>query len=131
MIDEIIDLYQESQVHKGITYDDAMRLLAPPLRLGQWYFERDADGNLSAFLTWAYLTDEAADGYVTRTRLLQASDWDAGDQLFFIDLIAPHGIPRGFAGRVKALFPDNHKARFTRCYRSTGVVDRVGSISNG
>lgn len=53
-----------------------------------------------AFITWARLSDEAAERYRLAPHRLAAADWKSGDQTWIVDLVAPFG---GGAEVVKEL----------------------------
>jgi len=44
-----------------------------------------------AFITWAKLSEEAADRYRQPPHRLRPADWKSGDQIWIIDLVAPFG----------------------------------------
>ena len=79
-----------SGLHRNWRIQDIERLVLPPIRLGQCRLYRNRK-RVFAFATWAWLTEEAEEGYISETRLLQPEDWRAGRRLWIIDLIAPFG----------------------------------------
>ena len=74
-----------------------------PLALGQFRRWRKG-GRIIGVATWAWLNDETAarmlaDGGVA------PGDWASGDQLWFIDVIAPYGDMRAISRDLRSLFP--------------------------
>lgn len=62
----------------------------PPLILDQAkLFMRD--GLPLAYVSWALLSESAAERYQHPPHQLAASDWQSGNQVWIIDLLAPHG----------------------------------------
>lgn len=112
------DLYQQH------TIADIKRTFFPPIQLGQCqvYFK---DGSPTAFVSWAYLTPEARDGFLDRTRKLQPEDWNAGDELWFINFICPYGGVRAIVRDLYKLHP-NAKAGHTARTYGTSKVKRTG-----
>jgi len=44
-----------------------------------------------AYVSWARLSDAAAQRYATAPHHLTAADWKSGDQIWIVDLVAPFG----------------------------------------
>jgi len=44
-----------------------------------------------AYVSWARLSDAAAQRYTTAPHHLTAADWKSGDQVWIVDLVAPFG----------------------------------------
>ncbi len=101
----VISLMNQSKLHRFYTVQDIMRTIVPPIVLGQCRLYRHK-GVPIGFVSWAYLDEEAELGYVNGTRLLQPKDWQAGDRLWFIDLIFPFGGRRAGREEFLNLMPD-------------------------
>jgi cytolysin-activating lysine-acyltransferase len=79
-----------SRRHLGYTVADLSVYVATPILLGQFMlFHKGAMP--VAFVAWAKLSESVAAGYASGTRELTADDWQSGDQLWFIELVAPFG----------------------------------------
>ena len=89
-LESIIYLMLHSEVHKWWTINDIQRLVIPPIALKQCQILY-RDNKPAAYMSWAYLTKEASEGYINKTRFLQAGDWNAGVDRWVIDFIAPFG----------------------------------------
>jgi cytolysin-activating lysine-acyltransferase len=110
-----------SEIHRRWKIADFERLLVPPFSLQQFRcYRRGAEA--AGLVTWAYLSDEKSEEFLSASRKMQLSDWQSGDILWLIDVIIPHGgvwtivsdlrtvhCGRGFAvrrtpqGRIKKL----------------------------
>lgn len=90
VVGEVIELLTLSPYHVTWSIFDLQRLVIPPIRLGQYRLYRRKFKPV-AFVSWAWLTENAENGYTTGTRLLQPEDWNSGDRLWFIDFVAPFG----------------------------------------
>lgn len=101
-----------SPVHKNWYMHDFSRLFMPPVALRQFYMLPDGSG----FFTWAFLSKEIAKGWVERTHKLQAEDWQSGEEMWLIDVIAPFGNIRKLAREGRRLFPKHKVAHGTRSY---------------
>lgn len=97
----VVALLAASAVHRNWTVADLGRLIAPPIQLGQYAVIRRRD-QITAYGSWALLSEEAENGYVTGQRKIQPGDWRSGDRLWLIDLVAPHGEVREIATLMRA-----------------------------
>lgn len=80
-----------------------------------------------AFVSWAYLTEEAEQGLIDGTRKLQPGDWNAGDRGWIVDFIAPFGGVDSVVRDLRHnLFP-NARGKATR-RAPDGSVLRVMSL---
>lgn len=87
-VELFLDLLMRSPIHRKWPLEGIVRCFWPPILLQQ-FRGRIEHGRMVSFVSWANLTAEAAHGYIAGTRRLQPEDWNAGDQLWFIDMIAP------------------------------------------
>tara|TARA_R110000744_G_scaffold298194_1_gene407861 strand:+ start:744 stop:1145 length:402 start_codon:yes stop_codon:yes gene_type:complete len=127
-LDDALDLMMYSDIHRKWSVGDLHRLIIPPISLGQFGFLRTG-GKPVSLLTWAWLTKEAEKGYIEGTRKIQPKDWDAGDELWVVDFIAPFGRVREAVAYFKQ-FEFLHKAKFRRSH-SPKVVRAKGRLVNG
>lgn len=126
-----LELYHESPNHRDATVGDLYRTLVPSIQLQQFLCFTQ-HGQPWWFSNWAFLSDEVAEGFRNRTRLLQPEDFprtDLLDQLWVINLLAPHGDAPEFT-RVVAdhLVPWCRYGLYTRI-NPDGSVRRVGRIT--
>ena len=84
---DVVELMAKSSIHKSFTVSDLERLVIPPLQLYQYKLFK-AQNKPVGFVSWAWLTNTTAFGYITRQRRLKAADWNSGEQFWVIDVIA-------------------------------------------
>jgi cytolysin-activating lysine-acyltransferase len=89
-LESVIYLMLNSEIHKQWTLTDIQRLIIPPIAIKQCQILY-RDNAPAAYMSWAYLTKEASEGYINKTRFLQPEDWNAGVDRWIIDFIAPFG----------------------------------------
>lgn len=66
----------------------------PALELGQFRFFEQDDGQPRAFICWAFASEETTRRLGTGEPLDGIQDWYGGDQLVFVELLAPFGDVR-------------------------------------
>lgn len=81
--------------HAGMTLGGLRGYLEPPIETGQFRVFR-FDDVPRALYTWAWLDAEAEHKLITGAPL-ERGDWQSGDHLWVIDLIAPY---RGLTSRI-------------------------------
>lgn len=102
-----------SPLHRNWFVHDLERLVLPPVQLMQFRLYRNEE-RYFAFVSWAWLTEEAERGFISGNRLLQPEDWQAGDRLWFIDFIAPFGGTKQVARDLCENAFSEHQFRFLR-----------------
>lgn len=87
-------LMMRSEAHRHVFVSDFEWLLVPSITLKQFriYLKEETP---FAFATWARLTAEAEARLVAGHRRLSPADWNGGDRLWLVDLIAPFGGVEG------------------------------------
>ena len=121
-IQTIHELMMQSPVHRKWSADGFIRYVFPPLMLKQHYFTKDR----RAWISWAFLSPEIADGFQKRTRHLSIDDWYSGDELWFIDMIAPYGNVRELMKDIRdTVFAGHPGGKWTRTF-GTGKVQKIG-----
>jgi cytolysin-activating lysine-acyltransferase len=90
ILGDITELCLGSAIHKNWYIKDIERLFIVPLEMDQArLFYRD--GKVIGFISWAFLSYEAEDSFLNRSRKLQSEDWKSGQRIYIMDLIAPYG----------------------------------------
>ena len=125
-IDSILYLMLRSPIHKNMSLTSFDRVVMPSLYLGQYALWHTPQGIPTGYASWAYLTDEAAQGYVSQTRKLQPDDWAVGDQLWFINLIAPFGGVPQLVRELQGMFIDGTVAFSLRNKNGKRRISRYG-----
>jgi cytolysin-activating lysine-acyltransferase len=124
--ESIIYLMLHSEVHKWWTINDIYRLVLPPISLKQCQILY-RDNKPAAYMSWAYLTEEASKGYTRRTKLLQPEDWAAGKERWIIDLIMPFGDIMPLVRTLREVDDKLPEAKHIRV-RDKVVCGRYGKI---
>lgn len=90
MLGEIAWLMAQSPLHRSWPLESLMQWVAPALALKQCRtYHRDQ--RPVAYVSWARLSRETEEAYVLNPRGLQPANWNNGQRLWVIDLIAPFG----------------------------------------
>ncbi len=92
MLGEMTWLLTQSPLHRGLTIGDLEWLIMPALIAEQFYVFRD-DGQVIGLAMWAR-TNEAgekklAGGMVDPANRLTLEEWQGGDRIWLVDLVAP------------------------------------------
>jgi len=110
----------ESPIHSKWSYNDIINLIVPPLQLGQ-YIINWQDGIPVGFASWAWLSDEAHEGFKTQTRKLIASDWCGGNHAWIIDVISNDHSPIKLLRGLRDMFINKTDAQ--ECHWMREYVD--------
>ena len=112
---EVVWLMRYSTLHFNQSIIETHRLILPAIDTGQCRVYRKA-GKIFGFVSWAFLTEEAEQGYIESTRKLAPEDWNAGDRMWIVDIIFPFG---GFDSEsvredFRNQFPEDAEASWLR-----------------
>jgi len=90
ILGNVVWLYQQSQAHKFLFFQDIEHRLVPALNLEQYklYLHSKSGGLPMAFASWAYLSEEAEQAYI-ETQRIKPADWRSGKNLWLIDAVTP------------------------------------------
>jgi len=101
--------------------------LWPAVRLNQIGFLYNSKGTPVAFATWAFVTDEVAQMLLADPNYcMDISEWNEGDQLWLVDLVAPSGEARNLVRRLCTFhLPGAWRVRGIRRYATPGKAPRV------
>jgi len=114
-------LWARSPEHATASIADMESRLARPLALGQArVFLRGL--HPVGYVSWARLSGEAAERF-ERTGLLTRGDWQSGDHLWLVDLVAPDGGGEEMVAKVENHLLDGGVLR--RRSPTAGSVDRA------
>lgn len=104
MIDQLCRLLADSEYHQRYTPADMCRWIFPAIREDKIYYMFDGV-TLTGFATYAFLSPEAVEGYISGKRKLQPGDFEGEDgELWFIDFAAPYGGCREFTRYLRGEF---------------------------
>lgn len=92
LLGEMTWLLSQSLMHKALRISDLEWLIMPALIHRQFYIFRDGDKTIGLAL-WAKCNARAAtkldEGLLEEGNQLTLEDWQSGDQVWLVDLIAP------------------------------------------
>jgi hemolysin-activating ACP:hemolysin acyltransferase len=102
MMDEVIGLMAQSNLHRNWFVHDLTRLILPPISSGQYVTEHD-DGKLVGLATIAYMDDESFLSFINGERKICSADFNSGSIPVLMDVIAPHGNGRSLVLKVRKI----------------------------
>lgn len=106
LLGEITFLLTASPLHQKAYVGKIRQNIFPPLELNQFRIYRTQNQPVG-FVAWAYLSDEIEQQFIAGPMELQPEDWKSGDNLFFIEFIAPFGHTRQILRDLTTnIFPD-------------------------
>lgn len=88
MLGEVAFLFAQSPTHRHLTFGDIEWLLIPPMALEQYRVYRDGE-EPKAVVLWAHLSEEAESKLMTPRPKLSPADWNSGDRVWIIEVVAP------------------------------------------
>ena len=59
------------------------------------------DGKVVGYLSWAFLSEEAEARYIADSNCLDIPDWNSGDRIWLIDVVAPLGDAGAMLAEVR------------------------------
>ena len=96
-------LAMQSEFYNNWKLQDLKGHFLPPIELGQCIIFHKGNTPIG-FVSWALFDESAEAAWRDKTRLLNLEDWQSGDQLWFIDFIAPFGGVRKMVRAVRNKF---------------------------
>lgn len=133
VIGEIVRIMAVSDIHHKWTVSDIERMVAAPLfaQRALLYYDND-DGDLIAFVTFAFLDEESEQHHVNRTKMLDPQVFSNGEndgQLWFMEFIAPFGgvpdLMRHTKEWISEIYPNVTEAKYRRL--KTGRIGRISA----
>jgi hemolysin-activating ACP:hemolysin acyltransferase len=133
ILGEVIKLMALSKVHSKWNVSDIERLVAAPIfnQRALLYYD-EPDGDLVAFVSFAFLNEEQEHHYVNRTQLVHQTVFETPQdkgQLWFMDFIAPYGgvpaLMRHTRSWIEEMYPAVIEAKYRRV--SNGRIGRIAA----
>ena len=104
---EVLSLFLASRRHSGDSLNQFAAAVLPAIHFNQFRIYRDATRPIG-WVSWAYMTEEEAHGYMAGDFDFTVSTWINGEHLWFIDYIAPYGHALKIAEDLKHnVFPND------------------------
>ena len=113
----LMPIIEKSEIHKTWSISDFNRLFYPPINKG--YFTLTTDGEqITGLATYGFFSEEAYEGYRTLTRKIQPEDFDSGDIIVLVDVLAPFGTAAEILAQLrKELRAKGHKGKYINYFR--------------
>ncbi|EMS96470.1 RTX toxin acyltransferase family protein [Agrobacterium tumefaciens str. Cherry 2E-2-2] len=106
LLGDLVYLMLASDLHRKYYINDIGSVFFPPIDLNQFRIYH-RNGRPVGFVTWASLNNEIEGRYLNSDYILRPDDWKSGDQILFMDFIAPFGDARNIVRDLrKNVFPD-------------------------
>ena len=123
LVENTLFLMAQSDTHRFYNDRDIERLILAPRNYGKLLVAYDDVANPIGFSTHAFLSPEAEEGYLTRSRKLQPMDFEGEDgTLWCIDFAAPFGdcihVMRVMRNWCNERYGPGMKARIYRSLRN-------------
>ena len=96
---DIISLYRNYDYYNYLTDEDLESNFKPSIKLNQ-YKKHYKDNNLIGFTNWAFLSDSNLHKFKT-TGIIELSEWNSGNNLVFVFLIALENLKNIFYWCIK------------------------------
>lgn len=122
LLGELVEISAHSPVLAQMEIRHLGEVFLRPMALGQLRRWRRGE-QIIAIATWAWL-NEATAADMLRDGGVAPDAWQSGDQLWFIDVVAPYGDMRAISRDLRALFPGvtGHSVR----WNDDGSVKKIG-----
>lgn len=113
MIEQVLWLLANSENHNKWTPQQLLRIIIPPLKLGQYAYITDGN-KVAGWCSWAFMDSETAEAFLNNEHKLQPGDWQSGGELVFVDFIAPWGHAKALTRHIREIFKDHEQAAWIR-----------------
>ena len=124
LMGEILSLMIVSEFHQPYLINDFGTAILVPIHLNQFRVYKKNQIPIG-FVSWAFFSESIAQKYKQGNYHLTYDDWTSGDQLWFIDFIAPYGDIRSMIKDLKNnIFPDKNIANSLR-FKKKGQEKKV------
>jgi len=119
-----------SPLHRSWTITDVVRLLYPPVSLGQVVYITNTEGRVAGFATYGFFSEEASRGFIDGSRKLQPTDWTTeGGRIWAVDVLSPQGngtpVARLLRAKLCELGYKGKNIYFRRKYGGKVRINRV------
>ena len=121
-LEPVLMLMEHSAHHKRYNVNQILRTISTPITLMQniGIVEKN---RLVAWCSWAFMTDEKADKFLSGAYRTQPIDWNEGDRLVMMDFIAPFGHTRQMYTELRKVFSGHTRASWIRQMKNNRRVE--------
>lgn len=107
LIGDIMQIWLAVKTHRNTSLREFERSIFPPIDLNQFRIYHKKNRPIG-FVSWAHFTPELGEAYISGDFDFLPEYWNGGDQVWFIDFIAPYGDAYDIANDLKtSVFPDS------------------------
>lgn len=101
---------------KLYTFNYLQHLIIPAIRHQQIQFYFDSDNKPVAYVIWGFLSERTEQGLLqSQVPKLHVSDWNDGESLWILDLVAPLGHVAEVLGHMRdVLFRESSSVRYLK-----------------
>lgn len=126
MLPHVLRLFARSKLehHRTMTLSEVVRKIIPPLERG-YYAHIFLDGELRAFASWGFFSDEAAKKW-KGAGYIQPQDWNSGPNIWLVDVIAEDDLALPLIRHVKKYGETTCKGRYVHFRREQ--TGRYGAV---
>ena len=115
----VVELMQHSKVHDKLNVSDICRRFVAPIKLSQYVIYAEGD-ELKAFASIGFFSDAVSEGFTAGTHRIKEEDWNSGNNIWLVDVLAPFGHARQITRSVRTLLYGKgykgHRINFRRNY---------------
>jgi cytolysin-activating lysine-acyltransferase len=122
-------LWTQSSLHTDWTVQLMELTIWPAIRHRQFLLGRDKNGRPVVYVSWAKLDEERERRYLRNPSSLDIHEWNTGDQVWFVDWIAPFGGSRVAARKIQNdIFPNDtgHSLHVKKGRTQARIYDHFG-----
>lgn len=127
LLGEITSLMMLSPIHRKFQLRDIADIILPYINLNQFRIYHNQDKEPIAFVTWAFLSEQIEEEYLSGKAVLSEQELKSGEILYFMEFIAPLGHAKQVIHDLRTnLFPTSiaKSLRFTEQGKHRNKVRR-------
>ena len=119
-------LAMSSALHRGLTIDYLNHVVKPALAHKQLKFYFNVRGEPVAYVVWAFVAPDVEKRIVAGHKAMHLSEWNEGDALWIVDLVAPFGNIREVLYDLRdAVFAQHETLKYLRFKRGRVLCKEV------
>lgn len=124
ILGEVTSLMMASSLHENYRIRDVNNNIIPALQLNQFRIYKIGNKPIG-FVSWAYLSDDIENKFTSEPIFLELEDWHSGDNLFFMDFMAPFGHARQIIQDLRDNIFQNYQIAKALRFKEIGNLKKV------
>ncbi|MEK9728085.1 MAG: toxin-activating lysine-acyltransferase [Candidatus Margulisiibacteriota bacterium] len=124
LMGEVLSVMLASDFHQPYLINDFGTAILVPIHLNQFRVYKKGQTPIG-FVSWAFLSTDVAEKYRQGNYHLNFDDWKSGDELWFIDFIAPYGHIRSIVRDLKKNVFPNKKLGNSLRFKNNGKDKKI------